>query len=72
MEDFDNNYVFFCDSTECGNILKEIKSIEFTNDRFDNFRVKVVDVDSVSYEELRKIANVRELMEIEGYYKKLI
>lgn len=72
MEDFNNNYVFFCDSTEHGYRLKDIKSIKFTNDRLDNFRVKVVDVDSVSYEELRKIANVRELMEIEEYYKKLI
>lgn len=49
-----------------GYIFKEINSIEFTD---DNFGVEVVNVDSVSYEELRKIANVRELMEIEEYYR---
>lgn len=69
MNDFENKYVFFSPGHEFGYVLKEIKSIVFTD---DNFGVKVVDVDSISYEELRKIANVRELMEIEEYYKKLI
>lgn len=67
--DFENNYYIFSNDHEHGYRFKEIKSIEFTD---ANFGVKVVDVDSVSYEELRKIANVRELMEIEEYYKKLI
>lgn len=69
IENAEKGYRFFCDSTGRIALFKSINSVKSIS---NHYVPKVVDVDKVSYEELRKIANVRELMKIEDYYKKLI
>lgn len=53
-------------------MIVSFKSIDSIKEVGKNYSPNVVDVSSISYDELRKIVTLEQLVELEEYYKSIL
>lgn len=66
--EFENGYKFF----NSNDMIVSFKSIDSIKEVGKNYSPNVVDVSSISYDELRKIVTLEQLVELEEYYKSIL